>query len=317
RRHHVSGEMAERGDPAGVIRRHHRKRKGGHHVDDGGAREQNRRERRQLGGDHRRAPDRQRAEDHRVTSIERERVPGEGRNHAHRDDAIDDEQRGVEAKERLEHLGRSKPEEFERNAKRHRPEEAGRHQESHDADRRRPQLMIGGDRLADKALRDELANQYFERREVTRACRGRICVPERRAPQVSQPRGHHAFIATTIPCDRASTFSSTTSAAKTASSDGSCSVARRLTTESWPTMRPSLRITTREHTCSTTSSTCELKTTIFPSAAIARTNALSTRAAVTSSPENGSSRMTMRGLWRTAAAIRIFCRMPLEYDESV
>ena len=82
-------------------------------------------------------------------------------------------------------------------------------------------------------------------------------------------------------------------------------------------MWPSLRMTTREHTCSTTSSTCELKTTILPSAASERTNAFSTRAALTSRPENGSSRMTMRGLWSTAAAIRIFCRMPFEYDDSV
>jgi hypothetical protein len=33
--------------------------------------------------------------------------------------------------------------------------------------------------------------------------------------------------------------------------------------------------------------------------------------------ENGSSRTTRRGLCKTAAAVRIFCRMPLEYDDSV
>ena len=57
-----------------------------------------------------------------------------------------------------------------------------------------------------------------------------------------------------------------------------------------------LQMTTREQTCSTTSRTCELKTMILPSAARPRTNAFRTRAALTSSPENGSSSTTIRGL---------------------
>ena len=46
--------------------------------------------------------------------------------------------------------------------------------------------------------------------------------------------------------------------------------------------------------------------------AISRSSVRSTRAVVTSSPENGSSKISTRGLWIRAPEIRIFCRMPLE-----
>src|SRR4029079_19268236 len=112
------------------------------------------------------------------------------------------------------------------------------------ADDRLVQVQIRGDRFAGEELVDERPPEHAE-------------------------RTHRAFIAATRPRARSSTLSSAVRAANTASSEGRASVVRRLATESWPTMCPSFRMTTREQTCSTTSRTCELNTTILPSAASA------------------------------------------------
>src|SRR5439155_14495719 len=76
---------------------------------------------------------------------------------------------------------------------------------------------VGGDRFGCEELREERPHEDDERRATP-------------ATNV-----HHAFIASTSPLVRSPTFSSATSAANTASSDGSRSVARRFSTESCPT----------------------------------------------------------------------------------
>src|ERR1039458_7773139 len=72
-------------------------------------------------------------------------------------------------------------------------------------------------------------------------------------------------------------------------------------------------IRTRLQTFSTTSSTCELYRMVFPADAKAAIRSLIMMDAFTSSPESGSSSRMRSGSWRSAAAIRIFWRMPLEY----
>src|ERR1035441_533070 len=105
---------------------------------------------------------------------------------------------------------------------------------------------------------------------------------------------------------------SVTSWEKMSSSVGRAIKSRSLPMESLATTRPLWRITTRWQTFSTTSSTCELNSTVLPEAASDRIRLRSTRPACTSSPEKGSSRMISSGSWRIAAQIRIFWRMPLE-----
>src|ERR1022692_1006504 len=72
-------------------------------------------------------------------------------------------------------------------------------------------------------------------------------------------------------------------------------------------------IRTRLQTFSTTSSTCELYRMVFPADAKAAIRSLIMMDAFTSSPESGSSSRMRSGSWRSAAAMRIFWRMPLEY----
>ena len=73
-----------------------------------------------------------------------------------------------------------------------------------------PELVVGGDRLAREELCEERPHQDDEA--------ARFCI--------------RSSLPATSPCVRSSTFSSATSAANTASSDGSWSVVRRLATES-------------------------------------------------------------------------------------
>src|ERR1017187_222264 len=72
-------------------------------------------------------------------------------------------------------------------------------------------------------------------------------------------------------------------------------------------------IRTRLQTFSTTSSTGELYRMVFPADAKAAIRSLIMMDAFTSSPERGSSSRMRSGSWRSAAAMRIFWRMPLEY----
>ena len=83
-------------------------------------------------------------------------------------------------------------------------------------------------------------------------------------------------------------------------------------------MGPSFRITTREQTCSTTSRTCELKTTILPG--VGKPIALKRLQHTCRAHVEAGKRLVEddeRGLCSTAAAMRIFCRIPFRYADSV
>ena len=96
------------------MRRDGGERDRGHDVDDCGARQQQRGKRRQLGADDGRAADRKRSEHHGIAAVESERVPGECGDHAHRDDAVGDEDGREQPDERIQHLRESNGGEFER-----------------------------------------------------------------------------------------------------------------------------------------------------------------------------------------------------------
>src|SRR5207249_838168 len=78
------------------------------------------------------------------------------------------------------------------------------------------------------------------------------------------------------------------------------------------TSRPFDRMTARVQTFSTMSKRCVLKRIIRPCAANIVMSERKSRLALTSRPENGSSRTSRSGLWSSAAASSTRCRMPFE-----
>src|SRR5579884_480501 len=163
----------------------------------------------------------------------------------------------------------------------------------------------------------ELAQQ---RRDIT-AQRDDLVIEEAVREQPHQGSelaffARHAWIASTIRRAVSSGSVSVTSCEKISSSVGRAISPRSSSMELFATMRPRCRITTREQTFSTISSTCELNRTVLPVSASDRIRLRRTMVATASRPENGSSRITSSGSCSSAAPIRIFCRMPLEYDDS-
>ena len=86
---------------------------------------------------------------------------------------------------------------------------------------------------------------------------------------------------------------------------------RSSVTESSATTRPSWRMMTRVHSRSTTSRMCDVYRIALPRRARFATRWRNTSAAVTSSPESGSSKMSRSGSWSSAAITRISASSPL------
>src|SRR6185369_3771004 len=99
---------------------------------------------------------------------------------------------------------------------------------------------------------------------------------------------------------------------KTSSSD-SARPSRNAAMSRSAAMRPFDKMTTREHSFSTMSKRCVLNNTMRSPAANRRSSVRNSRLAVTSRPENGSSRTRRSGLCINAAANSTRWRIPFEY----